>query len=595
MNPERKICQNCKNQFIIEPEDFDFYEKIKVPPPTWCPECRMVRRMIWRNERTLYRRKCDAPGHEEILVSMYSEGSIDKIYDREYWWSDKWDPLEYGKPYDFNKSFFLQLGELIKDVPAPNLIGVNSPGTQYFNFISNSKNCYLLFGSGGGGQGNEECYYSGNRVDNSKQAMDVMFVNQVERCYQVVDSEKCADIVFGRMVNGCFDSAFLYDCKNCSHCFGCVGLRNKQYHIFNKAYSKTEYAREIEKLDLGSYISITHVLETWRKMILTFPHKYANIIQSQNITGDTIFRSKNARSCFNGWNLEDTSNLLNSTHSKSAQDTINALNSELVYGGIAILDSYNIRFSIISLSGQNSFYSYYTQNCKDIFGCVSLRNKSYCILNKQYTKQDYEILVPKIIEQMNSMPYTDKKGRVYQYGEFFPPELSPFAYNETIAQEYFPLTQEQAIEKGYSWKDPEERNIKITKKTADLPDHIKDVPDSITQEIIECQHQGSCQEQCTTAFKIINQELAFYRQMNLPLPRLCPNCRHYQRLKQRNPLKLWHRSCQCSGEKSSNGVYPNTVQHAHGNNACPNDFETSYAPERPEIVYCETCYQQEVV
>jgi hypothetical protein len=83
--------------------------------------------------------------------------------------------------------------------------------------------------------------------------------------------------------------------------------------------------------------------------------------------------------------------------------------------------------------------------------------------------------------------------------------------------------------------------------------------------------------------------------MNLPLPRLCPNCRHYQRLKQRNPLKLWKRHCQCAGGKSSNGVYQNTVVHNHGTNPCPNEFETSYSPERPEIIYCEECYLKEVV
>jgi hypothetical protein len=32
---ETKICQNCKKNFIIEPDDFGFYEKIKVPPPTF--------------------------------------------------------------------------------------------------------------------------------------------------------------------------------------------------------------------------------------------------------------------------------------------------------------------------------------------------------------------------------------------------------------------------------------------------------------------------------------------------------------------------------------------------------------------------------
>ncbi len=49
MKEETKTCQNCKKEFQIEPEDFAFYEKINVPPPTFCPECRMIRRMMFLN------------------------------------------------------------------------------------------------------------------------------------------------------------------------------------------------------------------------------------------------------------------------------------------------------------------------------------------------------------------------------------------------------------------------------------------------------------------------------------------------------------------------------------------------------------------
>ncbi|MEK7128078.1 MAG: hypothetical protein AAB933_00750, partial [Patescibacteria group bacterium] len=94
--------------------------------------------------------------------------------------------------------------------------------------------------------------------------------------------------------------------------------------------------------------------------------------------------------------------------------------------------------------------------------------------------------------------------------------------------------------------------------------------------------------------KIIPDELNFYRKMNLPLPRLCPNCRTFERLKQRTGIELYKRSCQCDGENSKNNLYRNTISHAHGSEPCSVSFETSYSPDRPEIVYCEKCYQQEV-
>jgi hypothetical protein len=90
MEAQTKNCQNCKNNFIVDIDDFLFYEKIKVPAPTFCPECRLQRRMLWRNERTLYRRKCDAPNHEEFIVSIYPPDKKFPVYD---------SYMEYTKHY----------------------------------------------------------------------------------------------------------------------------------------------------------------------------------------------------------------------------------------------------------------------------------------------------------------------------------------------------------------------------------------------------------------------------------------------------------------------------------------------------------------
>src|SRR3990167_7542571 len=111
MNSETKTCQNCHNNFTIEPEDFKFYEKMQVPPPTFCPECRLQRRLMFRNERTLHRRKCDATNHKEELISIFSHDKKQRVYDQKFWWSDEWDSLSYAKEYDFNRPFFEQLKE----------------------------------------------------------------------------------------------------------------------------------------------------------------------------------------------------------------------------------------------------------------------------------------------------------------------------------------------------------------------------------------------------------------------------------------------------------------------------------------------------
>ena len=145
MNTETRQCQNCKLNFVIEPDDFAFYEKIHVPPPTWCPECRMIRRFLWRNERALYPRQCASSGKQ--IISCFSPTSGVPVYDRDIWWSDAWDPLEFGRSYDFAQPFFKQFQSLLNVVPMPAVFNGESVNSSYNNHVGWLKNCYLLFAS----------------------------------------------------------------------------------------------------------------------------------------------------------------------------------------------------------------------------------------------------------------------------------------------------------------------------------------------------------------------------------------------------------------------------------------------------------------
>lgn len=569
-----QICQNCKKDFIIEPDDFLFYEKIKVPPPTFCSECRRYRRWVWRNERTYYKRKCDAPDHNESIVSLYSPEQNRTVYCQNYWWSDNWDSLDYGRDYDFSKSFFEQYNELLHRVPIIALSNTQSINSDYCSSAAWNKDCYLISGSGW----DERVSYA-NRAIKDKDSLDLYIVDNSELCYEDLYCRKCYKLIFSYQCEACSDSYFLYNCKNCNNCFGCSNLRGKSYCLFNKQLSKDEYNTELSKIKIGSFSEISKIKEFFNKEIyLKTIHKFADLVNCYNSTGDYLRNTKNCKNCydFSGDNAEDCKYVdWSGFNAKDLYDTGPGAGwgSSLLYEGVDINDSANILSSVVCYDSNNCSYCFNIQNSNNLFGCYGLHGKSYCILNRQYTKEEYEELVPKIIKHMSDMPYIDGNGRIYKYGEFFPTELSPFAYNETIAQEYYPLTKEQAIEQGYKWKDKEERNYDIDIYNKDIPDDINDTDESIIGKVIECTHKD-CNHQCTEAFKIIREEYQFYKRMNLPLPRLCPNCRHYERLSQRNPLKLWHRSCMKEG--------------------CTNTFETSYSPDRPETIYCERCYQKEV-
>ena len=567
---QTKNCQNCKKNFTIESEDFEFYKKMQVPPPTLCFRCRLIRKMCWRNERIWYRRTCEATGKN--VLSIFDPKGPYKVYDQEYWRSDAWDPLEYGREYNFSRGFFEQFSDLLKAVPQPNLFQKNIVRSEYSNNSLNLKNCYIAIATDGA----EDCAYVSGLIRRLKDCLDMYHSSDDEYCYECADCEQCSRLFFSENCVSCLDSYFLYDCRNCTNCVGCVGLRNAQYYIFNEQYTKDEYKDELQKLNLGSHRSRLELHKKFEALKLAVPRKYASILNATNVVGDDIMDSRNCYWCFNAKdNVEDCkfSFRINQNVKDGYDGYIVWNGSELFYETLSSTGR-NFKFSGMIWGGYDVEYSYNCFDCNNIFGCTGLRNKSYCIFNRQYPKDEYEKLVVKIRELMTV------KG---EYGEFFPAEISPFTYNETSAQEYFPKTKAEALALGYFWKDTEEKSYAITVSNADIPDNIKDITDSALKEVFECAHKGKCADHCSTAFRIIPMELSFLRRFNIPLPRLCFGCRHMERIRQKPPLNLWHRSCLCKQDG-----------HGHGP-VCPNEFETSYAPDRPEMVYCESCYQKEIL
>jgi hypothetical protein len=379
-----------------------------------------------------------------------------------------------------------------------------------------------------------------------------------------------------------------------------VNLKNKKYCIFNKEYSREEYEKRARDYAPSSRTKLEALKKQAHEFWLKFPNKYAHEWHNANISGDYVYSSKNTHDAFVAVDVEDSrfiSFIAPGKVSSSYDFTHYGNVSELIYDSLQIGDhASRIAFSWFTLSGtQEVQYSMFSMGCRNSFGIVGLKKREYCILNKQYPKAEYEKLRQEIIREMNEHPYKDARGIPYPYGEFFPIELSPFGYNATTAQELFPLEKEEALKRGYHWKEQERGNYQVTLQPEAVPDSANDLSDSLSNEVVGCAHEARCKEQCSGAFKFTPDELAFYKAMRLPLPVLCPNCRHFSRLKFRNPMRLWERKCGCAG-RTSNGsnVYTNTSPHFHRQEVCPNTFETTYAPERADIVYCSDCYNTEV-
>ena len=521
---ETRVCKNCKNQFDITYVDQDFLhrltptiagEQFSLPFPTLCPTCRKTRRFAWRNEKNIYKRKCDATGKD--IISLFSPDAPCPVYESDYWYSDRWDAKQYGREYDFSRSFFEHWYELKKIVPMPGkAISWIMENAEYSDNISNLKNCYLVFNA----WECEDCLYSVDLWECSD-CMDCLNGSHFENCYEVLNGNYCYNVYHSFDVKECHNSFFLFDCEGCQDCYGCYNQKNKKYSLFNIEYSEELYRAKIFELWQQS-------LDEQKTLVKQFLRENNYTLKlPENIGSEGILESYQVHNSKNVAHASDIRNSEDIRHSHSLLDTRLALDCDIWWDrteniyechqvGEALSSVY---FSLACWANiRNLFYSTYcVNNVHDCFGCIGLRNASYCILNKQYTKEEYEELVPRIIEKMMN------DG---EWWEFFPARYSHFGYNQTMNMIKFPLLKNEALKKWFHWSDYDAPFPKVEKiiPANKLPEKIEDIPDDILNWAVEC-------EVSKKPFRIMKQELDFYRKHSLSIPKRHPDERYKERTK----------------------------------------------------------------
>jgi len=553
----QKQCANtwCQASFEITDDDLAFYDRVSpvfgekkyaIPPPSLCPDCRQQRRIALCNERNFYSTKCGLCGKNTLTEQPPHNDKV--IYCRECWHGDSWDPCAYGRDADFARPIFEQLKELWRAVPAQNLLtaGTNQ-NSEYIHYAGFAKNCYLIMHS----DFCEDCYY-GYGFKKTTSCVDGFYNLSCELCYDCVDVHSCYGLTGCQDCVNCNSSAFLRDCVGCKHCFLCAGLREKQFC----------FEKKLAAIDLGSHQQYEKYKARRRDIEKGHYFKEFQGQNLQNCSGDHLQNCKDTHCSFDCEDVESGKYLYQIV--TGAKDLYDAYQYGLKLREsyeccIAGNDSYHVLFSHHAhMDCSDVLYCWYIQSSKNCFGCFNSHHKQYCILNKQYTKEEYETLVPRVIEHMR------KTG---EWGEFFPLSFSPFGYNKTTAQMYYPLTKDEVSVKNWKWDDVPDSapNVQKVIESSALPDSIDEIPDDVLNWAIKCEVTGK-------PFKIIAQELSFYRAQHLPLPRRSPDQRHLDRFALRNPRRFWSRTCA----------------------KCGKGIQTTYAPDRPEIVYCEECYLKAV-
>lgn len=536
-------CIACQQPFQIRDIDREFYLKFDAPDPVMCPDCRLRQRLMFRNERTLYYRTSTLSNQR--MISIYAPESPYVIYSPSEWWSDQWDGLSYGRDFDFNRPFFDQFRELQLQVPRIALFNVNPENSDFCQQAYNNRNCYMCSVV----TKCEDCGFV-THSNNMQDCFDCTLTQNLQLSYDCIDSDKLYGCASCQSCQNSSGLMFCYDCIGCNDCFGSWGLRNKKFFIFNKPYQEAEYREKIATLGLSRHSSFVQLQQHFQTVAKQAVHRADRNINTLESVGNYLMNAQNSYICYDSFEIQDCAYSTWIFQSNNCYDVYGLGGGAWVYFGLGVEKLSNSAWCTFVSDGGNALYSDLSFYCMDIFGCVGVRNKKYCILNKQYSQAEYDELKAKIIAHMK------QSG---EWGQFFPANCSPFAYNETIAQDFFPLTKEQTLAAGLRWMEVDKKDYQL--QTFQIPDGIQETQADISTQVLAC-------ETCGKNYKITPQEFTFHRNQSLPLSRQCPDCRYKGRRALRNPRQLYDRVCA----------------------KCSTPVQTTYAPDRPETIYCQKCY-----
>ena len=541
-------CERTGVPFQVSERELEYCRQHQLPVPSLAPMERWRDMLLFRNRKALFRVECALTG--KPLLSVFPPESSFTIADVPVWESDRWDATDWGRPYDFSRGFFEQFFELARLVPLPALSGAASTNENcdYVNGVSQSKDCYLVFGA----TESQDCLYTQN-VNQSRNVIDCTMVSESELCYGCRDVRNCYHLLFSEHCTGCSDSAFLANCQSCRDCYGCVNLSSRRYCVWNEQLTPEEYSRVRSAIALGTSDALEQERRRFAEHRTRFPLRSFIGVRNEDVTGNFLYDSKNCFDCMNcrgGQDLEHCLGINNSND--NFYHLYFGLRSQQIYNCISSgLDIQNLKFcSDIRMGCESLSYCYFcSYGVSQCFGCVGLKRKSYCILNQQYSKEEYLELSARIIQQMK------ERG---EWGRFFPSRYAPHAYNACEAADVLPLTQAEAEQRGYRWAAESAEPGGRAREAGHLP--IDEADDAVLSQVFRCRSSGR-------PFRIIAKELEFLRRERLALPVLSPLERLAERASILRYRPLKERSCA----------------------SCREPMVTPY-DERDRRVLCENCF-----
>ena len=288
------------------------------------------------------------------------------------------------------QQFWTEYIQLKNKYPIVSTHNAKSENCEYGDYLYMCNNAYSSFD-------NAQCEDITYIFDSfkAKNCADGDYVVESELCYECVDVLKCYNSTYLNYCQRITDSHYCWDCGDSHHLFGCVHLHFKEYCIFNIQYTKEEYEKKV--IDLLKQSPSIH-LEEMKKISMKFPVSTSYIAHSENSDyGNHVDFSKNMYLCFDSAHSENSCYLYDAHHIKNSFDLTQSFHSQFCY---ECVDSSTLNNCHHMINCDSIFDSGFCSDCKNsnhLLGCVAIDKKEYCILNKQYTKDEYEKIVQEIM------------------------------------------------------------------------------------------------------------------------------------------------------------------------------------------------------
>ncbi len=500
LTPGERVCAMTGEKWMMDDEEISWYRKFNVPPSPFSPKARLWHLAAngwsayqwWWNKHP----ETGAP----VLSYVHPASGIKVLPDKE-WFAKDFSNVFLEPAVE--QPFFEQFRTLQVQIPVNATRNVKEPENSIATVSAGDVNSFFVQASR-----TRDCVYTIDCMD-AENCVECSGCESIQECYRVGHSQRMFRCGFANECIDCQSSSFIFDCRNCEFCFGACNQRNKKYLWWNEQLTKEEWEKRIAEITPGNRGWLEAQKERYLKMVgseAVWPEHFNS--QSEGSIGEYLLRCANCRYSFFGLDSQDNYyafGFYNARNSTFCTSIVGDNNYQSGTNG----ESSNTKFSNSLVRCDDLEYSFNCYDCTHCFGCVGLRHKKFCILNKQYTEAEYW----KKVDEMKCAML--ERG---EYGKPVPTKYSFSYFPESGPAMYLAAKQEDWDAVGMQKFDASAEGAfgavrEGARPAADVPENIDDLDPAVWSGVpIEDAEEHR-------PFTLLAPEIAFYKEKRIAPPR----------------------------------------------------------------------------